>query len=273
MSLKKGEKFIDVSSYQPADLNQLGLGRVKSFIKVSEDTDFLSPNCFAQSQSSDVQGYYHFARFGGSVAQAQAEANFFTSNLPSGAKWLVCDYEDSASGSAQANTDAVLAFMDVCASKGCKPIYYSYAPYTLANIDYHQILAKYPGSIWIAAYPNYAVTKEPNWSVFPSLDGVRWYQFTSTYIAGGLDANQVLLDDDDYTVEEVLKKVGDGQMITIAGKGGGTPYAVVLGGRLIPMSSIDDIVAFQKAGAEDVWVSNDDFNRIERYLNAGLNNK
>ena len=196
--MKKNDYFIDVSSYQSADLTAIcqAAGTRKTIIKVSEGTGYLSPNRFTQAQTSEPVGYYHFARFGGNVSQAVAEANYFLANLPTKVPYLVCDYEDGASTSKQANTNAVLAFMDKCAQAGYKPIYYSYKPYTLANVDYQQILAKYPNSLWIAAYPNYNVTPDPVWEIFPSMDGIRWWQFTSTGIAGGLDKNVVLLDDD-----------------------------------------------------------------------------
>lgn len=198
MKLKKDDYFIDVSSYQSADLTAIcqAAGTRKTIIKVSEGTGYLSPARFTQAQTSDPVGYYHFARFGGNVSQAVAEANYFLANLPTKPAYLVCDYEDDASTSKQANTNAVLAFMDQCAQAGFKPIYYSYKPYTLANVDYTQIIAKYPNSLWIAAYPNRNVTPTPVWSIFPSMDGIRWWQFTSTGIAGGLDKNVVLLDDD-----------------------------------------------------------------------------
>lgn len=204
MKLKKDDYFIDVSSYQSADLTAIcqAAGTRKTIIKVSEGTGYLSPARFTQAQTSDPVGYYHFARFGGNVSQAVAEANYFLANLPTKPAYLVCDYEDDASTSKQANTNAVLAFMDQCAQAGFKPIYYSYKPYTLTNVDYHQILAKYPNSLWIAAYPNFNVTPNPVWSIFPSMDGIRWWQFTSTGIAGGLDKNVVLLDDDE-TVQNI----------------------------------------------------------------------
>ncbi|MCO4467890.1 hypothetical protein Si129_00177 [Streptococcus infantarius subsp. infantarius] len=207
MKLKKDDYFIDVSSYQSADLTAIcqAAGTRKTIIKVSEGTGYLSPNRFTQTQTSEPIGYYHFAQFGGNVSQAVAEANFFISNLPAKVPYLVCDYEDGASGDKQANTNAVLAFMDRCAQAGYKPIYYSDKPYTLNNIDYQQILAKYPNSLWIAAYPNYNVTPNPVWSIFPSMDGIRWWQFTSTGIAGGLDKNVVLLDDDDTIQSNDLK--------------------------------------------------------------------
>lgn len=197
--MKKNDYFIDVSSYQDADLTNIcaQAGTRKTIIKVSEGTNYLSPNRITQTATSEPIGYYHFARFSGNVNQAVAEANFFINNLPAKVPYLVCDYEDGASGDKQANTNAVLAFMDRCAQAGYKPIYYSYKPYTLQNINYQQIIAKYPNSLWIAAYPNYAFTPDPVWSIFPSMDGIRWWQFTSSGLPDrGLDKNVVLLDDD-----------------------------------------------------------------------------
>ena len=207
--MKKNDYFIDVSSYQSADLTAIcqAAGTRKTIIKVSEGTGYLSPNRFTQAQTSEPIGYYHFARFGGNVSQAVAEANYFISNLPTKTPYLVCDYEDGASTSKQANTDAVLAFMDKCSQAGYQPIYYSYKPYTLANVCYEQIIAKYPNSLWIAAYPNDNVTPDPIWSIFPSMDGIRWWQFTSTGIAGGLDKNVVLLDDD-TSVQTIIQHSG-----------------------------------------------------------------
>ncbi len=204
MTVKKNDYFIDVSAYQPANLQDIcaKAGTNKTIIKVSEGTGWLSPVSQQQANTSEPIGYYHFARFGGNVAQAQAEANFFIKNLPNKkVSYLVCDYEDSASSNKEANTNAVLAFMDVCKSHGYKPIYYSYKPYTLAKLDdYHRILAHYPNSLWIAAYPNYNVTPDPVWSVFPSMDGIRWWQFTSRGIECGLDKNIVLLDDETSSI-------------------------------------------------------------------------
>lgn len=102
---------------------------------------------------------------------------------------IALDYEDGASGSVAANTDAILYGMRRIARAGYTPMYYSYKPYTLAHVDYKRIIAEFPNSLWIAAYPNYLVTPKPNYGYFPSMDGVSLFQFTSTYIAGGLDGN------------------------------------------------------------------------------------
>lgn len=199
--LKKDMYFLDISGYQPADMRAMtaAAGTDKTIIKLTESTSYYNSYAISQTNTSDCIGYYHFARFGGSVSQAQAEAAYFLSTVPKKVKYLVCDYEDSASGNKQANTNAVLAFMDAIKAAGYEPIYYSYRPFTIANIYHDQLNAKYPNSTWIAAYPNYAVTPDPVWSIFPSIDGVRWWQFTSTAIAGGLDKNVVLVDDTNST--------------------------------------------------------------------------
>ena len=269
--MKKNDYFIDVSSYQPADLNNIcaQAGTRKTIIKVSEGTGYLSPNRVTQTQTSEPIGYYHFARFSGNVNQAVAEADFFISNLPAKVPYLVCDYEDGASGDKQANTNAVLAFMDRCAQAGYKPIYYSYKPYTLKNIDYQQIIAKYPNSLWIAAYPNYNVTPDPVWSIFPSMDGVRWWQFTSTGLAGGLDKNVVLLDDDETETKKpetvnVFNDTEEEDMLNFVmrSKSGSTGYVGCVNGAIFGIGDWGTVVALQEAGCKHLMLDDDDFNRL-----------
>lgn len=102
---------------------------------------------------------------------------------------IALDYEDGASWDKNANTEAILAGMREIKAAGYEPMYYSYKPYTMAHVDYNRIIAEFPNSGWIAAYPDYNVRTEPYWGVFPSLPGISIYQFTSTYRAGGLDGN------------------------------------------------------------------------------------
>lgn len=269
--MKKNDYFIDVSSYQSADLTAIcqAAGTRKTIIKVSEGTGYLSPNRFKQTETSEPIGYYHFARFGGNVSQAVAEANYFLANIPTKVSYLVCDYEDGASTSKQANTDAILAFMDKCSQAGYKPIYYSYKPYTLANVDYHQILAKYPNSLWIAAYPNYNVTPNPIWEIFPSMDGIRWWQFTSTGIAGGLDKNVVLLDDEQTASstekkEEIEKNEEEEDMLNFVmrSKTGKQGYVGCVNGAIFGIGDIGTVRALQDAGCKHLMIDDADFDRL-----------
>ena len=70
---------------------------------------------------------------------------------------------------------------------GYTPVLYGYKSYLVKHVDLASLAKKYP--LWLAAYPDYNVTTKPNYSFFPSYGNVGIYQFTSTYVAGGLDGD------------------------------------------------------------------------------------
>lgn len=70
---------------------------------------------------------------------------------------------------------------------GYTPVLYGYKGYLQSHVDLASLAKKYP--LWLAAYPDYNVTTKPNYSFFPSYGNVGIYQFTSTYVAGGLDGD------------------------------------------------------------------------------------
>lgn len=70
---------------------------------------------------------------------------------------------------------------------GYTPMVYGYKNYLVQNTDLNRIADKY--QLCLAEYPNYEVTTEPNYNYFPSFKNVGIFQFTSTYVAGGLDGN------------------------------------------------------------------------------------
>lgn len=104
---------------------------------------------------------------------------------------IALDYEAGASGDKEANTNAIIAGMQAIKDAGYTPMYYSYKPYTLQNVDYQRIIKQFGDqSIWVAAYASYAVTTTPDYNYFPSLDGVGVWQFTDHYgHSEGLDGN------------------------------------------------------------------------------------
>lgn len=102
---------------------------------------------------------------------------------------VALDYEAGASGDIEANTRNIIHGMQRIKDAGYTPVYYSYKPYTLAHVNWQEVIRQFPNSGWIAAYPDYNVRSQPYWGVFPSMDGVTIYQFTSTYRAGGYDGN------------------------------------------------------------------------------------
>lgn len=70
---------------------------------------------------------------------------------------------------------------------GYTPVLYGYKSYLVNHLDLASLAKKYP--LWLAEYPDYNVTTKPNYSFFPSYGNVGIYQFTSTYVAGGLDGD------------------------------------------------------------------------------------
>lgn len=194
--MKKNDLFIDVASHQGYDITGIleQMGTTNTIIKISEGTTYLNPCLSAQVEQSTPVGFYHFAWFGGDVEEAEREARYFLDNVPQKVKYLCLDYEDHASGDKQANTDACIRFMEILKENGYEPIYYSYKPFTLNNIYYEQILAKFPNSLWIAGYG--LNDGNADFEYFPSMDGIRWWQYSSN----PFDKNIVLLDDDEEDI-------------------------------------------------------------------------
>ena len=85
------------------------------------------------------------------------------------------------------NTEAVLYALDRVEKAGYTAVLYGYKNFLLNHVNLARIAKQYP--LWLGEYPDYNVTPEPNYNYFPSFDNIGIFQFTSTYIAGGLDGN------------------------------------------------------------------------------------
>ena len=85
------------------------------------------------------------------------------------------------------NTEAVLYALDRVEKSGYTAVLYGYKNFLLNHVDLARIAKQYP--LWLGEYPDYNVTPKPNYNYFPSFDNIGIFQFTSTYIAGGLDGN------------------------------------------------------------------------------------
>lgn len=85
------------------------------------------------------------------------------------------------------NTEAVLYALDRVEKAGYTAVLYGYKSFLLDHVDLARIAKQYP--LWLGEYPDYNVTSEPNYNYFPSFNNIGIFQFTSTYIAGGLDGN------------------------------------------------------------------------------------
>ena len=151
---------------------------------------------------------------------------------------VALDYEDGASASVSANTDAILYGMRRVKQSGYTPVYYSYKPYTLSHVDYKRILAEFPSSLWIAAYKDYSITTTPDYAYFPSMDGVAQWQFTSMYRAGGLDGNVDLtgITQNGYRKGDAAKPVSKPTAVKQGIKADNTPKADIKPGYTVKVN-------------------------------------
>lgn len=85
------------------------------------------------------------------------------------------------------NTDTMRYALNRIKQLGYTPVLYGYKSYLINHLDLASLAKKYP--LWLAEYPDYNVTTKPNYNFFPSYDNVGIFQFTSTYVAGGLDGD------------------------------------------------------------------------------------
>lgn len=95
---------------------------------------------------------------------------------------VALDVEDGV-----ANTDVILWSLQYIKDRGYTPLLYGYKHFLTNNLDLVRISSKF--GLWMAQYPDYNVTPIPNYNYFPSCDNIQVFQFTSTYVAGGLDGN------------------------------------------------------------------------------------
>lgn len=205
----KGDQGVDWAVYQGAQ-GKFGYGSDKFSISqiggynangLYDQWTYKSQVASTIAQGKRAHTYIWYDTWG-SLSIAKTTMDYFLPKIQTPKGSIVAlDFEHGASSNKQANTDTILYGMRRIKQAGYTPMYYSYKPFTLQYVNYQQILKEFPNSLWMAAYPNYNVTPSPVWSVFPSMDGVAIYQFTSTYIAGGLDGNVDLtgITDNGYT--------------------------------------------------------------------------
>ena len=211
---------------------------------------------------------YIWYQVGGDQQTAEKCMDYFLPRVQTPKRSIVAlDYEDGASASVSANTDAILYGMRRISDAGYTPVYYSYKPYTLAHVDYKRILAEFPNSLRIAAYKDYSVTTTPDYAYFPTMDGVAQWQFTSMYRAGGLDGNVDLtgITQNGYRKGDVAKPVSKPTAVKQGIKADNTPKRDITAGYKVKVnfsakrwSSGQAIPSWVKGRVYDVKQTNGD---------------
>ncbi|EMW5646276.1 LysM peptidoglycan-binding domain-containing protein [Enterococcus faecalis] len=133
---------------------------------------------------------------GGEYADAESDRTWFNNYTE------IFRKSTSVSGTLDAiNVDGVGNewALDYIKEAGYTPMLYGYKGYLTSAYDLSRIAKKY--QLWMAEYPDYEVTPYPNYNYFPSFENIGIFQFTSTYVAGGLDGNVDLtgITDNGYT--------------------------------------------------------------------------
>ncbi|HBD4330563.1 TPA: LysM peptidoglycan-binding domain-containing protein [Enterococcus faecalis] len=208
----KGDQGVDWAIYQ-GEQGRFGYAHDKFAIAqiggynasgIYEQYTYKSQVASAIAQGKRAHTYIWYDTWG-NMDIAKTTMDYFLPRIQTPKNSIVAlDFEHGASSDVNANTETILYGMRRIKQAGYTPMYYSYKPFTLQYVDYQRIIKEFPNSLWIAAYPSYEVTPEPLYAYFPSMDGVGIWQFTSTYIAGGLDGNVDLtgITDNGYTATD-----------------------------------------------------------------------
>lgn len=279
--LSKNDIVLDVASYQQENLQVTTsqAGTRSTFVKATEGTGYKNPKMSGQVNSSDVKGYYHFAHFGGSITQAQEEANFFLSVIGNGdgSKYAILDYEKSASGDANSNTQAILTFMRSVKDKGWNPLLYSGTSY-MRNFQIDEILTKFPKCFWEAWYATSEPSYSPTWEYQNRLSGkASIWQWTNNYKGMGIDASVVLEDlNIETTTEDIREENFDMGMYALRSKSGKNGYVGIIDGVPFGIDNWGTVAAITGEGGTHIMFGSDtDFQRFwdaytKRY-NAQIN--
>lgn len=135
--------------------------------------------------------------------QADKVLDYFLSRVQTPKRSIVAlDVE-----SGQQNTSTVDYALSRIKQAGYTPVLYGYKSYLISHVGLASLAKKY--TLWLAEYPDYSVTTKPNYNFFPSYDNIGIFQFTSTYVAGGLDGDVDLtgITDNGYRNGDASKPV------------------------------------------------------------------
>ena len=178
-----------------------------ALVKVTEGTNYINPKASAQIKSAKanglITGAYFYANHCASVSRAREEAKFAVAKakafgVPLGS-YLADDFEQGDGNEvykngANANTDAVLAAMQVIKDAGYKPLVYAGASIMRSNLNTSRIVKTFGTCLWVASYKVSGRQDYADFNYFPSMDGVAIWQFADNYRGLNVDGNISLID-------------------------------------------------------------------------------
>lgn len=191
---------IDQASYQNSNISAYP-GAKFTIVKTTEGLDYQNPKARTQIASAKNAGVpvggYHYARFSADSNLAVKEANYAIKvaqniGIPAGALFA-CDWEEGSGnytkGGYEASADAILAFMNMVARAGYKPLLYSGKALLTSNIHTKKITDKYGDCLWVAYYKVEGRQDTADFNWFPTMDHVAIWQFTDKWKGMNVDGN------------------------------------------------------------------------------------
>lgn len=195
---------VDLASYQSTNVSYTGAKF--AIVKLTQGTDYLNPKAGTQIKSAKANGLlvggYFYANHSNSVSRARAEAKYAVAKakalgIPEGS-YIADDFEqgsgNSVNGGVQANTDAIMAAMQVIKDAGYKPLVYAGASIMRSNLNTKRIIKTFGTCLWVASYKVSGRQDYADFNYFPSMDGVAIWQFTDNYRGLNVDGNISLID-------------------------------------------------------------------------------
>lgn len=185
----KGDQGVDWSKYQGnygawgLNDDKFSISQVGGYYNGSFVQQYTYPTQVATTIAQGRRAHtYIYAQFSGRW-QADQMLNYYLPKVqtPKGSI-VMLDVE-----SGNPDTDSVLYALKRVQDSGYTAVLYGYKNFLVNHLDLHSIARQYP--LALAEYPDYNVTKHPNYNFFPSFENIGIFQFTSTYNAGGLDGD------------------------------------------------------------------------------------
>lgn len=203
-TVSKQSYGVDVASYQSTSVNYTGAKF--ALVKLTQGTDYLNPKAVAQIKSAKANGLlvggYFYANHSNSVSRARSEAKYAVAKakalgIPEGS-YLADDFEqgsgNSVNGGVQANTDAIMAALQVIKDGGYQPLVYSDSFVLRNHLSITRIIKSFGTCLWVASYKVSGRQDYADFNYFPSMDGVAIWQFADNYRGLNVDGNICLID-------------------------------------------------------------------------------
>lgn len=214
-SISANSLGIDVSNYQDSTTQYFqefkDKGATFTIVKLGgsgggEGVHYKNPKASAQLASASSVGLsvggYFWGQFGSSQSQAINMADYAISDaqrvgLKTGSV-IALDYEQGATSDKEANTQAIISFMETIQKANYKAVLYSGSYYLKNNINVDEVGSVFGTRTWVASYKTTSLQTAPDFNYFPSMNYVAMWQYADNFysVDGNVDLTNLMGDGD-----------------------------------------------------------------------------